>query len=141
MSRTGTFICSKVNGKLKMYDREGMDRVLAEYGDGEDLQLHIEEVGRKRTAAQNRFFHGPILGAFKELGYHQQEAKEMLCLRFIPKEVRQLDGAIVLVPGHTSDLKVEEFNDLIDQCIQLAAENNLYIQDADEWRRNRSSAA
>lgn len=138
--KTGTFICTVSNGKMKIYDREGFDRILAGYGDGEDLQLTIEEVGRKRTQAQNRFFHGPILTAFMSLGYAKQEAKDLLCLMFIPREVRQMDGTIVLVPGHTSDLKVEEFNGLIDSCIQLAAEQDIYIADAAEWRRNRSAA-
>lgn len=136
--RTGTFICTKANGKMKIFDREGFDAVLAEYGDGEDLQLHIDEVGRKRTQAQNRFFHGPICKAFGEVGYRTQEAKEMLCLRFLPKELRQLDGSVVLVPGHTSDLKVDEFNEFIDQCIQLAAENDIYIKDSAEWRTDRA---
>lgn len=139
--KTGTFICTKVDGKLKIFDRAGMDAVLAEYGDGEDLQLHIEEVGRKRTQAQNRFFHGPILKAFESLGWRKQEAKDMLCLRFIPQECRQMDGSIVLVPGHTSDLNVQPFNDFIEECIQLAAENEIVIQDADEWRRKHRSAA
>lgn len=138
--RTGTFICTKANGKLKIFDREGMDAVIGQYGDGEDLQLTVEEVGRKRTQAQNRFFHGPICKAFGEVGYRPREAKEMLCLRFIPKEVRMLDGAVVLVPGHTSELKVEEFNDLIDACIQLAAENDIYVQDAAEWRAKQRAA-
>lgn len=138
--KTGTFICTKNNGKLKIFDLDGFNAVLSEYGDGEDLQLHVEEVGRKRTQAQNRFFHGPILKAFMTTGLYQQEAKDMLCLMFIPKECRQLDGSVVNVPGHTSDLKVNEFNDLIDACIQLAAENDIYIQDADEWRKKRSAA-
>lgn len=136
--KTGTFICTKVNGKLKIYDREGMDAVLSEYGDGEDLQLHIEEVGRKRTQAQNRFFHGPICKAFMSTGLHHQEAKDMLALMFIPKECRTLDGSIVIVPGHTSELKVEEFNDFIDACIQLAARHEIYIEDGDEWRARRA---
>lgn len=139
--KTGTFICTKNNGKLKIFDLEGFNAVLAEYGDGEDLQLHVEEVGRKRTQAQNRFFHGPILKAFMTTGLYQQEAKDMLCLMFIPREVRQLDGSIVKVPGHTSDLKVDEFNLLIDQCMQLAAENDIYIMDGDEWRASRAREA
>jgi hypothetical protein len=138
--RTGTFIGTIEKGKPKIFDRAGMDAVFAAYGDGEDFQLSIEEVGRKRTQAQNRFFHGPILKAFMSTGLYQQEAKDMLCLRFIPREVRQLDGSVVLVPGHTSTLKVDEFNDLIDACIQLAAENDIFIEDADEWRKKRSAA-
>lgn len=137
MKKHGTFICTINKGKLKIFDREGFDRVVVCFGDGEDLQLHIEEVGRQRTTAQNRFFHGPILKAFMSTGLHQQEAKDMLALMFIPQDVRMLDGSIVRVPGHTSDLKVKEFNDLIDACLQLAAENDLYIEDSEEWRRRR----
>lgn len=137
MSRTGTFLCTKANGRPKVWDREGMDRLLAQFGDGEDYQITIEEAGRKRTQAQNRFFHGPILKAFEHVGYRKQEAKDMLCLQFIPQEVHQLDGSVVLVPGHTSALKVDEFNDLIDACMQLAAEHDIYIEDAEEWRRRQ----
>jgi hypothetical protein len=137
MSRHGTFICTKAKGRLKIFDRDGFDALIADYGDGEDLQLHVEDVGRKRTQAQNRFFHGPILKAFMDTGLYQQEAKDMLCLMFIPRECRLLDGSVVRVPGHTSELKVGEFNDLIEQCIQLAAEHDLYIEDADEWRARR----
>lgn len=132
--KTGTFICTKANGKLKIYDREGFDAVIAEYGDGEDLQLHLEEVGRKRTRAQECFFHGPVLKAFEPLGYHKQEAKDMLCLRFIPRDVRLLDGTIVRVPGSTSELKVDDYSDLIEQCIQLAAEQGEIVKDGAEWR-------
>lgn len=136
----GTFICTKVNGKLKIFDRQGFDAVVAAYGDGEDLQLHVEEVGRRRTYAQNRFFHGPILKAFMSTGLHKQEAKDMLALMFIPQEVHLLDGTIARVPGHTSDLKVDEFNDFIDACLQLAAENDIHIEDVAEWRKQRRAA-
>jgi len=123
-----------VNGKLKLLDKDGYALGLKQFLDGQALELHIEEESRKRTSAQNRFFHGPVLAAFQSLGLGQQEAKDMLCLRFIPRECRQLDGSIVLVPGHTSDLDVSEFNALIDECIQLAAENDVHVKDGAEWR-------
>lgn len=132
--RHGSFICTKAGGKLKIFDREGFDAVIAQYGDGEDLQIHIEECGRLRTRAQEKFFHGPVCKAFEPLGYRKQEAKDMLCLRFIPQEVHQLDGSVVLVPGRTSTLKVDEYNDLIEQSIQLAAENGQIVLDGAEWR-------
>jgi hypothetical protein len=135
--KSGSFICTVVNRKLKIYDLKGFNEVVAAYGDGEDLSLAIHPVGRVRTQAQNRFFHGPILRAFQTLGYHQQECKEMLCLRFIPQEIRRLDGTTVLVPGHTSDLTVEQFNDFIDSVIELAAELDIIIEDAAAWRQLR----
>jgi hypothetical protein len=104
------------------------------FGAGQEIDVTFAEPTRSRTSKQNRFLHGPVLSAFKSLGYTKQEAKDMLALRFIPREVKQLDGSIVVVPGHTSDLTVEEFVEFIESCIQLAAENDLYIQDAEEWR-------
>lgn len=139
--RSGSFICTKHDGKLKIFDRQAFDAVVAEYGDGEDLQIEIEECGRKRTRAQEKFFHGPVLKAFEAFGYRKQEAKDMLCLRFIPQEVKLMDGSVVLVPGRTSGLKVQEYNDLIEQAIQLAAENGQVVLDGSEWRRLHPRAA
>lgn len=139
--KTGTFICTKNGGKLKIFDLSGFNAVLAEYGDGEDLQISIDEPGRLRTRAQERFFHGPVLKAFEAFGYPKNEAKEMLCLRFIPHEVRQMDGSVVLVPGRTSKLKVDEYNELIEQSIQLAAENGQVVLDGAEWRAKRLAEA
>lgn len=140
VSRTGTFIGTKEHGKPKIFDLSGFNAVLAQYGDGEDFYLHIEEPGRKRTRAQEKFFHGPVLKAFMKEGRGKQEAKDMLCLLFIPREIELMDGSIVRVPGSTSALTVEDYNDLIDQSIQLAAENGVVVMDGAEWRARRAQA-
>lgn len=141
MSRSVTCLGIKTNGKMKILDREGFDATFAEFGEGEEFNITLEEVGRKRTNAQNRFFHGPVLKAFMALGNGKQEAKDMLCLMFIPHDIHMLDGSIVRVPGHTAALSVEDFNDLIENCIRLAAENGQNVKDADEWRSERRRAA
>lgn len=133
--------CTFQGGKLKLFNREAFEKACYEFPDGFDGELIIQEVGKQRTSAQNRFFHGPVLKAFMELGYAKQEAKDMLCLRFLPQEVRTMDGDVVVVPGHTSALKVKEFNEFIESCIQLAAENDLYIEDADRWRAKHREVA
>lgn len=129
--------CTKANGKLKIYDLSAFNREFAQFGDGEELELHLETIGRKRTHAQNRFFHGPILNAFAEPYGGRVRAKTELCLQFLPVEHERPDGSIVIVPGHTSLLTVSEFNDFIDECLLLAAENDIEIQDSEEWRRRR----
>lgn len=134
-------LCTVKNGRLKIYDRDEFDRGLAQFGDGEELDLIIRPVGRIRTRSQERFFHGPVLKAFETLGYRKQEAKEMLCLKFIPQELRLIDGTIVLVPGHTAKLKVDEYNDLIEQAIQLAAENGQLVLDGGQWRAQQAQKA
>lgn len=139
--RTGTFIGTKERGKPKIFDLAGFNAVLAQYGDGEDFYLHIEEPGRKRTRAQEKFFHGPVLKAFMSEGRGKQEAKDMLCLMFIPREIVMLDGSSVRVPGSTSALNVEDYNDLIEQSIQLAAENGVIVIDGGEWRARQAHEA
>lgn len=139
--RVGTFLGTMKNGKPKIHDLYGFNQVLAQYGDGEDFHLHIEEPGRKRTRAQEKFFHGPVLKAFMSEGRGKQEAKDMLCLMFIPHDILMLDGSIVRVPGSTSALNVEDYNDLIEQSIQLAAENGVIVLDGGEWRARQAQAA
>lgn len=133
--------CTKHDGKLKLLDREAFDLGFAQFGDGEDLELHVEAIGRKRTHAQNRFFHGPVLKAFMKLGYGQQEAKDMLCLLFIPQEIELPDGSIVRVPGHTSAQDVAGMTDLIENAIRLAAEEGEPVEDAEDWLRKQREAA
>jgi len=130
-------LCTVSKGKLKLFDRTGFDQALTRFADGQELDLVISEPHVKRTSPQNRFFHGPVLRAFAELGWWPTEAKDMLCLQFIPATIRSLDGALVTVPGHTADLSKQQFNDLIEQCIQLAAEQGIVVQDGAEWRAAR----
>ena len=136
--------CTIVNNKLRI-DRDEFAMLCERFVDGQCLVLTLEEEGRKRTAAQNRFFHGPILTtiakAFRELGWTREDVKTELCLQFIPDEHTREDGSVVLVPGHTSALDVEPFNDFIDACIQFAAEHDIYIEDAQDWKKRHGVAA
>jgi hypothetical protein len=127
-------------GKLKLLSKEQYDRGVAQFADGQELVLIVEEVGRKRTDRQNRFFHGPVCAAFAELGWDEAYTKAELCLMFLPVEHTRPDGSMVIMPGHTSTLTVEEFNRFLEQVIQYAAENEVYIADADEWRAKRGAA-
>lgn len=135
-------LATKANGKLKLLDEGSFRQAWAEIGEGQEIELTFAEPAlfTKRTRAQEKFFHGPVLKAFMSLGMGKEEAKAVLCLKFIPREVHQLDGTIVIVPGSTSQLSKKEYSDFIESCIQQAAELNLYIEDADEWRKKHQAA-
>lgn len=134
-------LCTVSGGKLKLLERESFNEGLSRFCDGEEIELTLETVSEKHTTAQQRFFHGPVLKAFMTLGYGKQEAKDMLALMFIPQEVHQLDGSVVLVPGHTSKLKKDAYSTFIEECIHCASEQGLYIEDSDQWlKKNRRAA-
>ena len=128
-----TTSCTVRGGKLKLFDLRGFERNLSVFCDGEALELYLESASERHTRAQERFLHGPVLKAFAELGYPKQEAKDMLALRFIPQDIRQLDGSIVRVPGHTSALTKADYTAFIEQAIQLAAEHGVVVQDGQQW--------
>jgi hypothetical protein len=66
-------------------------------------------------------------------GYRLDEMKDALALELIPHEVVDLKtGEVRLVPGHTSQLTVTEFNTLIERAQQLAAELGCYVPDPRE---------
>lgn len=140
MRETFSCACTVVGGKLKLFNRELLDRALYEFPDGVELELIIQEQSRKRTHAQNRFFHGPVCKGFRELGWSDQDTKTELCLQFLPVEHARPDGSVVIVPGHTSTLTVKEFNRFLEQVIQYAAEHDVYIEDADQWHAKQGAA-
>lgn len=140
-SKAFSVFCTKVGHTLKLDDLANFQLSLSKFGDGEELELYIEAVGEQYTRKQEKFFHGPILKAFESLGYRKQEAKDMLCLRIIPQEVRLIDGTVVRVPGHTSALSKYEYSVLIEESMQCAAEEGLYIKGADEYREEQRALA
>lgn len=126
--------CTVNAGRIKIFNREAMEKALYNWPNGIDLELVIQEPKRQRTSAQNRFLHGPVCKAFRELGWSDQDTKTELCLRFLPVEHARPDGSVVIVPGHTSTLSVSEFNRFLEEVIQFAAEHDVYIEDSDKWR-------
>ncbi len=135
-----TTVATVRDGELLLLARHEFERGLSQFGDGQELVLTLEDIGRKRTHRQNRFFHGPVCAAFAELGWDEAYTKAELCLMFLPVEHTRPDGSLVIMPGHTSTLNVEEFNRFLGQVIQYAAENDVYIKDADEWRAKQGAA-
>jgi hypothetical protein len=132
--------CTVVDGKLKLFNREAFEKALYQFPNGFDGELVIQAQGRKRTNAQNRFLHGPVCKAFRELGWSDQDTKTELALMFIPVEHARPDGSVVIVPGHTSTLTVEEFNRFLEQVVQYAAEHDVYIEDSEQWRAKQGAA-
>lgn len=132
--------CTVKQGRLKIFNREAFEKAIYDFPDGLELELIIQEQKRQRTSAQNRFFHGPVCKAFRELGWADVDTKTELCLRFLPVEHTRPDGSVIIVPGHTSTLKVDEFNRFLDSVIQFAAEHDVYIEDSDKWRLKDGAA-
>lgn len=133
-------LCLKANGRLKVEDLTGFNRYVAQFGDGEEVAMTLEPAAIKGTAKMRKYFHGPVLKGFEELGLRRHEIKPAVMLHFCPQEIRRIDGAVVIVPGHWSDLSKQEQLDLIDAVIQYLAEKDVVIKDGQQWLADQRHA-
>lgn len=121
------------DGQLKMTGRALFEQAMRRFADGAVI-VEVKTIKPQRSSAQNRYWHGVVIPLFAEhCGYELTEMKDALALKLIPKEVVDMDtGEVHVVPGHTSDLNVKEFNDLIERAQRLGAEMDIYIPDPGE---------
>lgn len=120
-------------GKMQVQDRASFGRAMKRFPDG-PVVVEIKTIKPQRSSAQNRYWHGVVIPLFAEhCGYETAEMKDVLALKLIPKEITDMDsGEVRIVPGHTSELSVKAFNDLIERAQRLGAEMDIYIPDPGE---------
>lgn len=121
------------HGKLSLQGRRLFEDAMSRFPDGA-VVVEVKTAKTPRSGAQNRYWHGVVIPLFAEhCGYELPEMKDALALKLIPKEVTDMDtGEVHIVPGHTSELSVKEFNDLIERAQRLGAEMDIYIPDPGE---------
>jgi hypothetical protein len=120
-------------GQLRLEGRRVFEQAMRRFADG-PVAVRVSAGKRPRTSNQNRYFHGVLIPVLAQhCGYRLDEMKDALALELIPHEVVDLKtGEVRLVPGHTSQLTVSEFNTLIERAQQLAAELGCYVPDPRE---------
>jgi hypothetical protein len=119
-----TFTGSVVNGRLKLDNREAFDR-FTRLLDGKRVELQLRKFKRKRTLPQNSFYWAGVVSALAEhFGYERLEDMHY--------ELRRLFLSVPIDENFakvrsTTELTTEEFSQYMERCMQLAAENGVYI--------------
>jgi hypothetical protein len=123
------------NGRLQLEGKLIFEQAMKRFPNGH-VTVRISVTKKRRSSSQNRYYHGVVIPLFAEhCGYELSEMKDALALHLIPHEIVDVTtGEVRIVPGHTSELSVSEFNDLIERAQRLGAEMNIYIPDAGEYQ-------
>lgn len=97
-------------------------------GRGKPLRVIVTEEDKKRTAEQNRFFHGPVLDAITAQAWWEGRQfpkefwKEYFRRRYLLKdEFTTPDGELVQVYWSTADLNVEQMTEFMEKVQAEAA--------------------
>ncbi len=115
----------RADGRLYFYDRRRADQFIATLA-GQVVTVDIDKIKRQRSDNQNRWYWGciiPTLGDY--LGYDKEELHSALKFRFLQTHA---DGPLPTVRS-TASLSTKEFAEYCDNCVRLAAEMGVVIED------------
>lgn len=120
------FDAVKVEGKPKLegYDRVAYLRLLAEFGDGEELQISVRKRKRTRSTKANAYYWAVVVTTMaKELGYaDKDELHDALVSKFRPLPPDPLTG--LMRRQSTREMTTDEFSAYASE-VRLWAEADL----------------
>jgi hypothetical protein len=112
---------------------------------GQTIVAQFYEHRSKRTDRQNRGFHACITPWARERGWPIDTLKQFILSRVFGwlEFVDPTTGEVlkVLAEPHTSKLSVHQFCELIEGALELAAEDGVWLQAPDEYRKAKEQAA
>lgn len=111
---------------------------------GYEVEVEIRRKRSKRTLKQNAAYHAAIAPLAEHLGYTTEELKLAMlggCFGW-----REIVGQQLPIRLHTSELNTQEFAQLMDYTLQIAAEHDVFLLDPSQWKsakrkRERARAA
>lgn len=107
------------------------NQALAEWANqnkGRNILVKFERRGAKRSLPQNRYYHGIVVQSvmlgLREIGYSlsHDETHFFLKQKFNSVQVPGNGGAVIDLPGTTTQLNKIEFGEYIERIAQWAAE-------------------
>lgn len=109
-----TFLGSVENGKLKVEDKESLNKFLAKK-DGR-VFLTIQNMEKPRSNNQNRYYHGVVISIICEhTGQSPDEIHTFLGAKFLSKEI-DVGGDVVFATQSTTTLSTIEFEVFMSKC-------------------------
>lgn len=115
------------NGQITIHHRPALEE-WARQNPGRNILVKFEKRGSKRSLPQNRYYHGIVVQSvmlgLREIGYSlsHDETHFFLKQKFNPVEVPGNGGAVIELPGTTTQLNKTEFSEYIERIAQWAAE-------------------
>jgi len=125
------------DGKLQLSAQQAFRAHLKQFADGDDVEITIQPMRRRRTKAQNAAFYAALLAPWAEQEGHDIDdlKRDLLGTIFGWSEKKSpLTGQPVPLKPHTSDLTVEEGSIFIDRTLQIAAECGVFLMAPDEHK-------
>ena len=137
-------LCTFRDGKLKLLDKSGFERGVAEFVDGEEIEATFQSVGEHHTRQQEKGFHAMITPWAREEGHAIEDLKRDLLAEIfgLREHVDVVSGDVVMVlcEPHTSKLSKKQYNELIERTLDIAAACGHVLVAPSEYRQRRATS-
>lgn len=114
-------------GRITIHHKPALEE-WARQNTSRNILVKFEKRGAKRSSNQNRYYHGIVVQSvmlgLRELGYSlsHDETHFFLKQKFNPIQVPGNGGALIELPGTTTQLNKIEFGEYIERIAQWVAE-------------------
>lgn len=131
-------ITATVNGgHLPSMVRRQIVLVLAGVKDGTDIVIEMFQRPQRRSMAQNDAFHAMVRPWAKEEGWDIDELKRDLLGTVFGWDGSPLGENRVPKEPHTSSLSKEDFAELMERTVEIAARQGVILQLPDEYNASK----
>ena len=124
-------------GHLPLMVRRQITTLLSRVKDGTDIVIEMFEKPVRRSMAQNDAFHAMVRPWAKEEGWDIDELKRDLLGTVFGWEGSPLGENRVPKKPHTSQLTKEEFVELMERTVEIAARQGVILQLPDEYNASK----
>lgn len=124
------------DGHLPVLVRRQIAALLARVPDGAEIIIELFEP-RRRSTAQNDAYHAMLRPWAREEGHDIDELKRDVLGTVFGWVESPLGASRVPREPHTSSLTSEQFSELMERTVQIAAECGVMLQLPDEYRASQ----
>jgi hypothetical protein len=101
---------------------------------GAELVVFVADKAWLKTRQQEKGLHAMLAPLAKEKGWAIEDLKRYFLGKTFGYTTSQIDGTEILVEPHTSKLTKAQYSELIERCLELAAEDfDFWLTAPSEW--------
>jgi hypothetical protein len=101
---------------------------------GAEVVIFVADKAWLKTRQQEKGFHVMIQPICKEKGWAMADLKRYLLGEIFGVTTSKIDGKEILVEPHTSDLSKQQYSELIERTLEIAAtEFEMWLEAPSEW--------
>lgn len=129
-----------VGGKLTLDFKTPFTAWIAKLaGDtGAEVGIFVFDKAWFKTRQQEKGLHVMLQPIVREKGWPIADVKRYMLAKTFGVTKSMIDGSEILVEPHTSDLSKQQYSQLIESCLEIAAtEFEIWLEAPSEWKARK----